>query len=334
MAPTQTPVSVITGFLGSGKTTLINHILTGKHGKRIAVIENEFGEVSVDDALVMQAKEEVFEMANGCVCCTVRGDLMRILRKLMRRANAFDAVLIETTGLADPAPVLQTFFMDDELREAYALDALITVVDAAHIMQHLDEEKPEGVENESVEQIAFADRIILNKLDLVTPEQATTIKARIKGINAFAEILDAKHSKVPLDQLLGIQAFSLDRILANEPDFLEDKEHEHDSSITSVGITSEGSLHMDKLNEWLRTLLTERGADLFRSKGVLSIKGTDDRFVFQGVHMLLEMTNSASGDVAPWKDGEPRLNRLVFIGRNLDRDELTRSFKACLAREP
>lgn len=328
-----TPVSVITGFLGSGKTTLINHILTSNHGKRIAVIENEYGEVSVDDALVLQAKEEIFEMANGCVCCTVRGDLMRILRKLMRRSRAFDAVMIETTGLADPAPVIQTFFMDDDLREAFNLDAVITVVDAAHVVQHLEEEKPDGVENESVEQIAFADRIVLNKLDLVTPEQKADIIARIKAINAPAEILETTHSKVDVARLLGIGAFSLDRILASEPDFLEDKEHEHDSSVTSVGISCPGALDIAKLNAWLGQLLRERGADLFRSKGVLCIDGSDDRYVFQGVHMLLQMTSSANGDVAPWKPGEERRNRLVFIGRGLDREEITTSFEACLVHK-
>uniref|UniRef100_A0A383W749 Uncharacterized protein n=1 Tax=Tetradesmus obliquus TaxID=3088 RepID=A0A383W749_TETOB len=233
-----------------GKTTLVNYILSENHGKKIAVVENEFGEVGIDDALVMQAQEEIFEMNNGCVCCT---------------------------GLADPAPVLQTFFVDDDLQESFQLDALITVVDAKHILQHLDEAKPEGVENESVEQIAFADRILLNKTDLVEAEEQAAIKSRIKAINKFAEVIECSYGRVPLQQLLGIQAFSLDRVLAVEPDFLEDKEHEHDSSISSVGIEREGLCDMALLQQWLGGLLREQGADLFRSKGVLAVQGSDDR---------------------------------------------------------
>ncbi|WIA35284.1 hypothetical protein OEZ86_003743 [Tetradesmus obliquus] len=354
----KTPVSVVTGFLGSGKTTLVNYILSENHGKKIAVVENEFGEVGIDDALVMQAQEEIFEMNNGCVCCTVRGDLIRILNKLAKRRNKFDHILIETTGkpawpscalrtslflaaiqrplkqlsccLADPAPVLQTFFVDDDLQESFQLDALITVVDAKHILQHLDEAKPEGVENESVEQIAFADRILLNKTDLVEAEEQAAIKSRIKAINKFAEVIECSYGRVPLQQLLGIQAFSLDRVLAVEPDFLEDKEHEHDSSISSVGIEREGLCDMALLQQWLGGLLREQGADLFRSKGVLAVQGSDDRYVFQGVHMLMQMSCSSSGGVLPWGPQERRLNRIVFIGRNLDRAALTQGFEACL----
>lgn len=329
-ADQRIPVTVLTGFLGSGKTTLLNRILSEQHGRRIAVIENEFGEVGVDDALVLDAEEEVFEMNNGCICCTVRGDLIRILGALMRRKDRFDAIIIETTGLADPAPVAQTFFMDDALRAQLRLDAIVTVVDAKHVLTHLDEVKPDGVENESVEQIAFADRIVLNKQDLVDAEQIATVTQRIRGINAAAEILPAVRCDVNLADVLNVHAFDLDRVLATEPGFLDpDSEHQHDGSVSSVGIDVEGPVNVELLNEWLGKLLTERGPDLFRSKGVLNLAGTDQRYVFQGVHMLHD------GELgAPWRPGESRRNRMIFIGRNLDRAELEASFRACLAEAP
>lgn len=330
------PVTVITGFLGSGKTTLVNRILKEQHGMRIAVIENEFGEVGVDDGLVVQANEEIFEMNNGCICCTVRGDLIRILHKLLKRKHAFDAILIETTGLADPAPVAQTFFVDDELKERVRLDAIVTVVDAAHILQHLDDTQiEEGAENEAVEQVAFADRILLNKCDLVDAEQLATIKSRLKAINASAEVIETTHAAVDLRHVLGIQAFSLDRVLAEEPDFLDEgAEHSHSSSVTSVGIEAEGELDFKKVQAWLSTLLREKGTDIFRSKGILCLKGSSDKHVFQGVHMLMQFGSSAEGMGRPWGHGERRLNRLVFIGRNLDREDLNTSFRACLATSP
>ncbi|MCI2419800.1 GTP-binding protein [Saccharopolyspora sp. K220] len=325
----RVPVTVLTGFLGSGKTTLLNRILTENHGMRIAVIENEFGEVGIDDGLVLDAEEEVFEMNNGCICCTVRGDLIRILGALLKRKDRFDAILIETTGLADPAPVAQTFFVDDALRTQLRLDAIVTVVDAKHIVQHLDDHKPEGTENEAVEQLAFADRVVLNKTDLVDAAEIEEVQRRIHDINAGVRILPAQHADVDLAEVLGVHAFDLDQVLADEPEFLDDTDHQHDLTVTSVGIAADGVVNVEKLNEWLGVLLGERGTDLFRSKGILNLAGTDQRYVFQGVHMLHD------GDLgAPWRDGEPRRNRMVFIGRNLDREQLEKEFRACLEPVP
>jgi G3E family GTPase len=319
------PVTVITGYLGSGKTTLINYILTANHGKRIAVIENEFGEIGIDDALVINAEEEIFEMNNGCICCTVRGDLIRILGNLMKRKDKFDYILVETTGLADPAPVAQTFLVDDEIRSQLKLDAIVTVADAKFLIQHLDDEKEVGIENEAVEQIAFADRVLLNKIDLVSDEERKEVIRRIRLINANAEIIPTTMSQVDLDQVLGVGAFDLSRVLEMEPEFLLDTEHQHDLSITSVGIDCEGKVSVQKINEWLGWLLGERGTDIFRMKGILNMWGDDRRFVFQGVHMLFDGTPGK-----PWGDGEERRNRMVFIGRNLDRQDLERRFKACI----
>ena len=319
------PVTVITGYLGSGKTTLINYILTANHGKRIAVIENEFGEIGIDDALVINAEEEIFEMNNGCICCTVRGDLIRILGNLMKRKDKFDYILVETTGLADPAPVAQTFLVDDEIRSQLKLDAIVTVADAKFLIQHLDDEKEVGVENEAVEQIAFADRVLLNKIDLVSDEERKEVIRRIRLINANAEIIPTTMSQVDLDQVLGVGAFDLSRVLEMEPEFLLDTEHQHDLSITSVGIDCEGKVSVQKINEWLGWLLGERGTDIFRMKGILNMWDDDRRFVFQGVHMLFDGTPGK-----PWGDGEERRNRMVFIGRNLDRQDLERRFKACI----
>ncbi len=322
------PVTVVTGYLGSGKTTLINHVLTANHGKRIAVIENEFGEIGIDDALVINAEEEIFEMNNGCICCTVRGDLIRILGNLMKRKDKFDYILVETTGLADPAPVAQTFLVDDEIRTQLKLDAIVTVVDAKHLIQHLDDEKEDGVENEAVEQLAFADRVLLNKIDLVTVAEREEVVRRIRSINANAEIIPTTMSKVDLDQILGVGAFDLNRVLEMEPEFLSDTEHQHDQSITSVGIDCEGEVSVQKINEWLGWLLGERGTDIFRMKGILNMWGDNRRFVFQGVHMLFDGTPGQ-----PWGEGEARRNRMVFIGRNLDREDLERRFKSCLVSE-
>ena len=317
---------MLTGFLGAGKTTLLNYILTEQHGKRIAVIENEFGEVGIDDAIVIDAEEEIFEMNNGCICCTVRGDLIRILGNLMRRKDKFDQILIETTGLADPAPVAQTFFVDDEMAAQLKLDAIVTVVDAKHLLPHLDEEKPEGVENEALEQLAFADRIVLNKIDLADDDELSEVESRIQEVNPLAPIIRTQHGKVNLDAILDVGAFSLDRVLADDPEFLDpDAEHQHDLTVTSVGIEVEGDLDLERLNDWLGNLLRTKGTDIFRSKGILSIAGMEERYVFQGVHMLLDgQPNGTWGQ-------EERRNRLVFIGRNLDRESLEKSFRSCLA---
>jgi G3E family GTPase len=332
LSPTTTadkvPVTVLTGFLGAGKTTLLNHILTEQHGMRIAVIENEFGEIGIDDALVLDAEEEIFEMNNGCICCTVRGDLIRILGNLMRRRDRFDQIVIETTGLADPAPVAQTFFVDDEIAAQLRLDAIVTVVDAKHLLEHLDDVKPDGVENEAIEQLAFADRVVLNKVDLASSDaELIEVERRIREINALAPIVRTSHGKVDLDAILDVGAFDLDRVLADDPEFLDpDAEHQHDLTVTSVGIEATGTVDGDRLNAWLGKLLREKGVDIFRSKGILAIDGLDERYVFQGVHMLLD----GQAD-RPWRHDEPRTNKLVFIGRNLDRAELEASFRRCLA---
>ena len=445
----QVPVTVLTGFLGSGKTTLLNRILTENHGKRIAVIENEFGEIGIDNDLVVNADEEVFEMNNGCICCTVRGDLIRILGNFMKRRDKFDYILIETTGLADPAPVAQTFFVDDEMKEMFRLDGIVTLVDAKHVSLHINDNK------ECQEQIAFADVILLNKTDLVSNSELDVLEKKIKAMNAMAKIIRTHNAEVDMNEVLNVGGFDLERALETRPTFLEpeypfewhgvfslakgnytiqlsdgpdpamslvalplkdrkdvtlhqtresavllfsdqhqetnpgakitpeaihyelnlgktgeklftlstpeDGEyilfsqhlpeefamevtqeskviqphstqtynpgHEHDSSVTSVGIELEGTLDRDRLNQWISTLLREKGTDIFRMKGILSIQDQADRFVFQGVHMLFD-----GQPERPWREGEKRFNHLVFIGRNLDRAALTREFQACLAK--
>lgn len=312
----------------------VNHILKANHGKRVAIIENEFGEVGVDDGLVVETKEEIFEMNNGCICCTVRGDLIRILGKLLNRRERFDAIVIETTGLADPAPVAQTFFVDDELKEQLYLDAILTVADAKHLGSHLDEVKPEGVENESVEQVAFADKILLNKVDLVTPQEKLALVDKIRGINSRAAVIECVHARVDVGEVLGIRAFDLSVACEFDEEFLDvEGEHRHDETVTSVGIRVPGAMVVSELNAWLTSMLRTKGTDIFRSKGILRVAGSDERVVFQGVHMTMEMASSANGKVAGWKEGETRESRFIFIGRNLDREELTEGFRACVAPE-
>ncbi|HVY29614.1 MAG TPA: GTP-binding protein [Polyangiaceae bacterium] len=442
------PVTVLTGFLGSGKTTLLNRILREEHGKRIAVIENEFGEIGIDQALVINADEEVFEMNNGCICCTVRGDLIRILTSLMKRRDKFDHVLVETTGMADPGPVAQTFFVDDELRELFKLDSIVTLVDAKHVQLHLEDS------SECQEQIAFADVIVLNKTDLVSSEELNALERRIRAMNAVAKLQRARNADVPIADVLDVGGFDLERAMAHKPTFLtpeypfewsgsyalnegryelnlaegpdpsmdvvvqmlgpseeaqapaaleravrtwaedireirpgaelapgaegpfrllldapglkhfslrvpsasrvgiytqhlptefslqlthagaiiaalSEREfaagHSHDAEVTSVGIHLEPAIDGDRLNQWLSQLLRDQGTDIFRMKGILNIRGSEKRFVFQGVHMLFDGREDRA-----WGDGA-RASDLVFIGRNLDREQLIRGFSQCVA---
>ena len=349
--PGKTPVTVLTGYLGAGKTTLLNRILSEDHGKRYAVIVNEFGEVGIDNDLIVGADEEVFEMNNGCVCCTVRGDLIRVVSGLMKRKGGFDAIIVETTGLADPGPVAQTFFVDEDVRAKTQLDSVTTVVDAKHLPLRLADSK------EAAEQIAFADQIILNKTDLVTEDELRAVEASIRRLNPLAPIHRAQRSDVPLDLVLGRGSFDLARIEEIEPDFLNpahgepghvhdedcghdhhdhdhhDHDHDHDhghdieaSGIRGVSLTATKPLNANKVTAWLNEVLQAQGPDILRAKGILDVAGEDRRLVFQAVHMILE------GDFqGPWRDGADRYSRLVFIGRNLDEAKLREGFEASIA---
>jgi G3E family GTPase len=336
----QTPVTVLTGFLGAGKTTLLNRILTEDHGKKFAVIVNEFGEIGIDNDLIVDADEEVFEMNNGCVCCTVRGDLIRIVEGLMKRGTNFDGILVETTGLAKPAPVAQTFFVDDDVRAKTKLDAIVTLVDAKNILARLADTEA------AAEQIAFADILLLNKIDLVSSEDLAAVEARLRKLNPFARIIKCERGQVPLDVVLDRGAFDLDRVLSLDPDFLEKNDHhhhhdhghdhhhhdhhnhalDHDEDITSLSLSSTQPMDGEKFMTWVNGLAADYGQNLLRWKGILNFAGEDKRFVFQAVHMIMD------GDLQrDWKADEPRTSRLVFIGRDLDKDMVRAGFESCVA---
>jgi G3E family GTPase len=318
------PVTILTGFLGSGKTTLLNRILKEPHGHRIAVIENEFGEAGIDNELLVQdAGEQIVEMNNGCICCTVRGDLIRILGELHAKKHSgqlsFDRVIIETTGLADPAPVAQTFFVDDEISQQYLLDAIVTMVDAKHASQQLTEH------HEAQEQVGFADRILITKTDVASADEVASLRQRLLKMNPRAKIGEARHGQASIDDLLDIRGFNLNAILEIEPDFLTDVEHEHDDDVSSFVFREPRPMDLERLEGFLGDIVQAYGAQLMRYKGVLNIQGFDHRVVFQGVHMLMGADRGAA-----WKTGETRESKLVFIGRDLPRDVLLEGLSKCV----
>jgi len=351
MATPQTsekiPVTVLTGYLGAGKTTLLNRILSEPHGKKFAVIVNEFGEIGIDNDLVVNADEEVFEMNNGCICCTVRGDLVRIIDGLMRRKGKFDAIIVETTGLADPAPVAQTFFMDENVGARTKLDAVVTVADAKWLKDRLKDAP------EAKNQIAFADVIVVNKTDLVSGDELRDVEGHIRAINPYATLHRAQRANVLIGEVLGRNAFDLDRILDIEPKFLEAEEHDHghdhhdhdhdhhghghddhghglkhyhDEDMQSVSLRSDKALDPEKFFPWVQDLVAKEGPNILRCKGILAFKDDPERFVFQGVHMILDGDHQR-----PWKEGEERVSRIVFIGRELPEEKIRTGFEACVA---
>jgi G3E family GTPase len=348
---TQIPVTVLTGYLGAGKTTLLNRILTENHGQRYAVIVNEFGEIGIDNDLLVESDEEIFEMNNGCICCTVRGDLIRTVQNLMKRKGAFDAIIVETTGVADPAPVAQTFFMDDDVRASAKLDAVVAVVDARHVLQRLEDTE------EAEDQVAFADVILINKTDLVTPDELAKVEARIRAINPYAVLHHSERCEIEIAKVLDRGAFDLDRILSLDPHFLEhghhahecspdcDHDHDHDHShdhhdhghghhhheedphsVKSISLTA-GELNPDMFFPWINQVTQVQGPNILRMKGIMAFKGDSQRYVIQGVHMIVEGDHQRD-----WKEDEARESRLVFIGRDLNWDVLRDSFQACAAQ--
>jgi len=317
----QIPVTVLTGYLGAGKTTLLNRVLTENHGKKYAVIVNEFGEIGIDNDLVVGADEDVFEMNNGCVCCTVRGDLIRIIDGLLKRKGKFDGILVETTGLADPAPVAQTFFVDETVSGKTSLDAVVTVVDAKWLKDRLKDAP------EAKNQIAFADVIVLNKTDLVTPDELKDVELRIRAINPFAKIHKTSRSAVALDDVLSQGAFDLDRILAIEPHFLEGGHHHHDEDVQSFSFSADAPLDAKTFFAWIDNVSQIQGPNILRAKGILSFKDDPQRYVMQGVHMMFEGDHQRD-----WRDDEKRESRIVFIGRDLNQKALQEGFEACIAK--
>ncbi|WP_273720911.1 MULTISPECIES: GTP-binding protein [unclassified Bartonella] len=334
--PKKLPVTVLTGYLGSGKTTLLNRILSENHGKRYAVIVNEFGEIGIDNDLIVESDEEIYEMNNGCVCCTVRGDLIRILESLMQRSHRFDAIIIETTGLADPIPVAQTFFMDETVHQKTALDSVIAVVDAKHLPSQLKESR------EAEDQIAFADIVLLNKIDLVNAQERAHVESLILAINPRAVLYTTERANIPLDKLLNLGSFDLQRTLENDPHFLDhhhvdhvcgpschhDHQHQHISTIHDITVTSvslkTGALKPEKFFPWIQQITQQQGPNILRLKGIIAFQGDDDRYVIQGIHMILEGQHQR-----PWREDEKCESRLVFIGRTLDAEKLRTGFENC-----
>ena len=317
------PVTILTGFLGSGKTTLLNHILKADHGYKIAVIENEFGEAGIDNELLVQARgEQIIEMNNGCICCTVRGDLVRILTELALKkkvgALSFDHVVIETTGLADPAPVAQTFFVDEAIQANYLLDAIVTLVDAVHAPQQLDEH------HEAQEQVGFADRVLISKTDLVDAPALTALRQRLSRINPRAKVADVHHGVAAVSELLDIRGFNLNAILEIEPQFLTDVDHEHDDDVTSFVFREDRPLDLERVEDFLGGMIQVYGPQMMRYKGVLNIKGETQRVVFQGVHMLM-----GSERAGKWQPKEKRSSKMVFIGRDLPKELLLAGLAGC-----
>lgn len=330
------PVTIVTGFLGSGKTTLLNHLLNGAHGKRIAIIENEFGEVSIDDALLVESNQTIFKMSNGCLCCTINGDLVRTLTELIARRSEFDYVIIETTGVANPAPVVQTFMVNEDIAEAFALDAVVTTIDAKHIGEHIENK-------ECKEQVAFADILILNKLDLVTTDDAEAVVTKLRSLNGLAVIHRTERSNIALAAILDQHAFSSEAIGHDHDEHGHDHEgcghdhngetcdhdhghlhsHHHDDDVQSVGCVLNGDIDKARFNTWFGQLILNNGDRLYRCKGILSIAGETNKAILQTVHRVVEVTSGSA-----WKEGE-RLSKIVFIGKDLKRDELLAGFKGC-----
>ncbi len=337
---TQTPVTVLTGYLGAGKTTLLNNILLADHGRKFAVIVNEFGEIGIDNDLIVTSEEEIYEMNNGCVCCTVRGDLVRVVQNLLKRKGRFDGVIVETTGLADPAPVAQTFFMDDDVREKAKLDAVVALVDAKHFPLRVKDAP------EAEDQVAFADVVVINKTDLVSEDELSDVRALVRRINPHAIIREAERSNVAVADVIDRGSFDLARILENDPSFLggpeQDHDHPdhecgpscnshtqaralHDVSVSSISLRAD-EMDPQKFFPWLNKITQTEGPDILRLKGIVAFPNEDERFVVQGIHMIVEGDHQR-----PWLDDEKRETRLVFIGRNLDREKIERTFNACRA---
>ena len=316
------PVTLLTGFLGSGKTTLLNHILKNKHGKRIAVIENEFGDIDIDSDLIIGKSDEIFEMKNGCICCSVRNDLIETLNRLMERREKFDYVVIEGTGLASPGPVAQAFLLENEINQSLVLDGIITLIDSKHVWNHLSDVEV------AWEQIAFSHLLLLNKSDLISPEESKILETHVRSINPTAKLFNTKNAVIELDHLLNIGGFDLNRLYLSDNDFLDQglhaNQHKHESNITSVSVTFSGTIDPDQFNNWLRMLLIMEGMDVFRAKGILNVENSDKRYIFQSVYMLFE---GRLDD--PWGN-RPKVNKMVFIGRDLDEKRLKKGVQSCI----